>query len=106
MKHGQSRTETFCAASPARWRAASSSLSAGGRCRTATDARLRRALRAETSDATVVIVAQRVSTILRADRIIVLDEGRVVGSGTHDELMATCAEYREIVESQLGEAAA
>ena len=72
----------------------------------ATDARLRRALRAETADATVVIVAQRVSTILNADRIIVLDEGRVVGSGTHRELMASSSDYREIVESQLGEAAA
>ncbi len=72
----------------------------------ATDARLRSALRAETVDANVVIVAQRVSTILHADRILVLDEGRLVGMGTHAELMADCPEYREIVESQLGEAAA
>ena len=72
----------------------------------ATDARLRRALRAETGDATVVIVAQRVSTILHADRILVLDEGRLVGTGRHAELMTGCPEYREIVESQLGEAAA
>ncbi|HEY6959108.1 MAG TPA: ABC transporter ATP-binding protein, partial [Candidatus Limnocylindria bacterium] len=72
----------------------------------ATDARLRMALKAETADATVLIVAQRVSTILHADHIIVLDEGRVVGAGTHAELMRTSEEYREIVESQLGEGAA
>jgi len=71
-----------------------------------TDARLRAALRGETTDATVIIVAQRVSTILRADHIVVLDEGRVVGAGTHAELMETSHEYREIVESQLGAAAA
>jgi ATP-binding cassette subfamily B protein len=70
-----------------------------------TDARLRAALRADTRDATVMIVAQRVSTIMHADRIIVLDEGRIVGMGKHDELMATCEPYREIVDSQLGEAA-
>ncbi|HZP96754.1 MAG TPA: ABC transporter ATP-binding protein [Candidatus Limnocylindria bacterium] len=72
----------------------------------ATDARLRLALKSETADATVLIVAQRVSTILHADHIVVLDEGRVVGSGTHAELVRTSAEYREIVESQLGSAAA
>ena len=70
-----------------------------------TDARLRAALRADTRGATVLIVAQRVSTIMHADRIIVLDEGRVVGIGKHDELMASCDQYREIVDSQLGEAA-
>ncbi|MFI1256989.1 ABC transporter ATP-binding protein [Streptomyces netropsis] len=69
----------------------------------ATDARLRSALARETGDATVVIVAQRVSTIREADRILVLDEGRVVGSGTHTELMASNATYREIVLSQLTE---
>jgi ATP-binding cassette subfamily B protein len=72
----------------------------------ATDARVRAALRAETAGATVLIVSQRVSTILNADAIIVIDEGRVVGRGTHAELMSSCAEYREIVESQLGEVAA
>jgi ATP-binding cassette subfamily B protein len=71
-----------------------------------TDARLRAALADQTRDATVVIVAQRVSTILNADKIIVLDEGVVVGSGTHEQLMSTCEAYHEIVVSQLGEAAA
>jgi ATP-binding cassette, subfamily B, multidrug efflux pump len=71
-----------------------------------TDARLRAALKREAKGATVVIVAQRVSTILHADRIIVLDEGRVAGMGTHEELMASSAAYREIVASQLGEEAA
>jgi ATP-binding cassette subfamily B protein len=72
----------------------------------ATDARLRAQLSAETREATVVIVAQRVSTILSADRIIVLDDGRVVGSGPHEQLMSSCQAYREIVVSQLGENAA
>jgi ATP-binding cassette, subfamily B, multidrug efflux pump len=70
-----------------------------------TDARLRAALRAETRSATVLIVAQRVSTVMHADRIIVIDEGRIVGLGTHSELLKSCEPYREIVESQLGEAA-
>jgi ATP-binding cassette subfamily B multidrug efflux pump len=71
-----------------------------------TDARIRAAIGRETSDATVVLVAQRVSTIMQADQILVLDEGRIVGSGRHDELMKTCAPYREIVVSQHGEEAA
>ena len=66
----------------------------------ATDARLRAALRPWTRDATVVIVAQRVSTIADADQIVVLDDGRVVGLGTHEELLLTCPPYQEIVESQ------
>jgi ATP-binding cassette subfamily B multidrug efflux pump len=66
-----------------------------------TDAKLRAALRKETRDATVLIVAQRVSTVMDADRIIVLDEGRIAGIGTHRELMSTCEVYREIVSSQL-----
>jgi len=68
-----------------------------------TDAKLRAALREETKDATVIIVAQRVSTIIDADRIIVLDEGKIVGNGTHQELMKSCEVYREIVSSQLSE---
>jgi len=70
-----------------------------------TDARLRSALKPEARDAAVVIVAQRVSTILSADQIIVLDAGRIVGVGTHHELMSTTEAYREIVASQLGEEA-
>ncbi len=66
-----------------------------------TDARLRAALKKETYDATVFIVAQRVSTVMDADQIIVLDEGRVAGIGTHRELMRSCEVYREIVTSQL-----
>ncbi|WP_416971777.1 ABC transporter ATP-binding protein [Streptomyces sp. 4F14] len=72
----------------------------------ATDAALRAALARETAEATVVIVAQRVATIRDADRIVVLDEGRVVGTGTHHELMAENETYREIVLSQLTEAEA
>ncbi len=66
-----------------------------------TDSRLRAALREETADATVIIVAQRVGTILHADQIVVMDGGEIVGVGTHDELMATSETYREIVYSQL-----
>ncbi|MFI2027237.1 ABC transporter ATP-binding protein [Streptomyces buecherae] len=69
----------------------------------ATDARLRAALAREVADATVIIVAQRVATIRDADQIVVLDEGRVVGTGTHTELMASNETYREIVLSQLTE---
>ncbi len=67
----------------------------------ATDARLRAALEPVTRDSTVVLVAQRVSTIRDADQIIVLDDGALVGRGTHDELLDTCETYRQIVESQL-----
>ena len=72
----------------------------------ATDARLRAALKTATRDAAVVIVAQRVSTIMHADHIIVLDDGRIVGMGSHAELLSSCDAYREIVLSQLGEDAA
>jgi ATP-binding cassette subfamily B protein len=66
-----------------------------------TDSRLRQALRAKVDDAIVMIVAQRVATIMDADHIIVLDEGRIAGQGTHQELMAKSPVYREIVASQL-----
>ena len=67
-----------------------------------TDARLRQALKPITREATVVVVAQRVSTIVDADQIIVLEDGVVVGLGGHAELLAECETYQEIVESQLG----
>jgi ATP-binding cassette subfamily B multidrug efflux pump len=67
----------------------------------ATDARLRAALRAETTGACVIIVAQRVATIRDADKILVLDDGELIGSGSHDELLRTCPTYAEIVDSQL-----
>jgi ATP-binding cassette subfamily B protein len=66
----------------------------------ATDARLRQALRPVTRESAVVIVAQRVSTIVDADHIVVLEDGRVVGQGTHDQLLDSCETYQEIVESQ------
>ena len=68
-----------------------------------TDAALRRALHANIREATVIIVAQRISTIMHADQIIVLDEGKMVGIGTHEQLLAECETYREIAESQLSE---
>lgn len=67
----------------------------------ATDARLREALKPETADASVVIVAQRIATIRDADQIVVLEDGAIAGIGTHDQLLRDCSEYREIVESQL-----
>ena len=64
---------------------------------------LRRQLKEELGDTTVIIVAQRISTILHADQIVVMDEGRMTGLGTHSELLQTCGTYREIAESQLSE---
>ena len=68
-----------------------------------TDVALRRALKAQTDNATVIIVAQRISTVLHANRILVLDEGRVVGDGTHAQLLESCPEYQEIARSQLSQ---
>lgn len=68
-----------------------------------TDLALRKALAEQTGDATVIIVAQRISTILHADQIIVLDDGRIAGIGTHEELLQSCATYQEIARSQLSE---
>jgi ATP-binding cassette subfamily B protein len=67
----------------------------------ATDSKLRAALHSEVTHSTLIVVAQRISTVLEADQIIVLDEGRVVGIGTHKELMSSCETYKEIVLSQL-----
>ena len=68
-----------------------------------TDVALRRALKSETDNATVIIVAQRISTVLHANQILVLDEGRLVGKGTHAQLMTSCPEYQEIARSQLSQ---
>ena len=67
-----------------------------------TDSALRRSIRENLRDVTTVVVAQRVSSVMHADLILVLDEGRIIGSGTHDELLASCEIYREISESQIG----
>jgi ATP-binding cassette subfamily B protein len=71
----------------------------------ATDARLRAALKPHTAEAAVLVVAQRVSTIVDADQILVLEDGEIIGRGTHDELLESCPTYTEIVESQIGQGA-
>lgn len=68
-----------------------------------TDVALRRALREKTADSTVLIVAQRISTILHAEQILVLDDGQIVGKGTHEELLRNCEVYQQIAASQLSE---
>ena len=67
-----------------------------------TDARLRRAVGEHFEQTTTIVVAQRVSSVRQADHILVLEEGRMLGFGTHEELMDSCASYREIAESQMG----
>lgn len=66
-----------------------------------TDSKLRKALKENTGDSTVILVAQRVSTILKANKILVIDEGKIVGMGTHRELLDTCDVYKQIALSQL-----
>ena len=68
------------------------------------DVALRKALKEKTSDSTVLIVAQRISTILHAEQIIVLDDGKIAGVGTHQELLKNCEVYQQIAASQLSEA--
>ncbi|MCD7837425.1 MAG: ABC transporter ATP-binding protein/permease, partial [Clostridiales bacterium] len=70
-----------------------------------TDAALRKVIREEYRDTTTIVVAQRVSSIMSLDDIIMLDEGEVIGHGTHAELMASCPQYREIYQTQMGEGA-
>lgn len=70
-----------------------------------TDRQLRQNLKENMGDATVILVAQRISTILDADRILVVDDGQIVGSGTHQQLLESCPLYREIAEIQLGKEA-
>ena len=67
-----------------------------------TDHRLRQNLKEYTGNATVILVAQRISSILDADQILVVDDGKIIGNGTHQELLSTCPLYREIAELQLG----
>lgn len=66
-----------------------------------TDAALRKALASKVKDSTVIIVAQRISTILHAEQILVLDDGKIVGKGTHEELLKNCETYQQIARSQL-----
>ena len=68
-----------------------------------TDKALRKALREKVGDSTIIIVAQRINTVLDAEQIIVMDEGRMAGIGTHEQLMQTCSVYKEIALSQLSE---